>query len=306
MWTKTVVELHCFDTRNESDRLSYILTGVQWVKKIMWQKQGDACTVSWIKTTSFLENKVKHTLKFVALGTCLLGSTAMAGTVDLSSWGAEGDGSWALQGVNNDAVYQSINTPKPAAFINKIDSQGAALSGKIKVDNPSGDDDFIGFVLGFDTGDFGSATADYLLIDWKRNDQYVSGWGDGDKGLSISRVSGALSEADAWAHTGAVTELDRGTSLGNVGWSEGVEYTFDLIFTASAVQVKVNNSLELNIAGSFENGSFGFYNFSQAKVTYSGIEENEAVISPVPLPAGGFLLLAGLGGLGALRRKKKS
>lgn len=50
------------------------------------------------------------------------------------------------------------------------------------------------------------------------------------------------------------------------------------------------------------NGSF----YSLASLNFSFAEDNGGEVSEVPLPASSLLLLAGLGGLAALRRRKKS
>ncbi len=227
-------------------------------------------------------------------------SAAMADSVDLSSWAGTDGGHWTLQSGNN-AVLQTTNG-NPTMFYNNQDSQGSALSGTIKA--VSGwDDDYIGFVLGYNDGDLGSSSADYILIDWKKNDQTVSGWGYGEAGLSISRVTGELSSGDAWSHSGNVTELQRGSSLGDTGWAYANEYTFDLIFTASLIEVSVNGNTELSITGAFNNGSFGFYNFSQSNVLYAGIQES--ALPEVPLPAAAFMFVPALLGFMGLRRKAK-
>ncbi|MEC9102491.1 MAG: hypothetical protein VX878_01640, partial [Pseudomonadota bacterium] len=91
-----------------------------------------------------------------------------AAPVDRSTWTANGNGSWNLAGDNN-SVKQTLNN-SPTVFINQKDSQGLALSGTIKVETTS-DDDFIGFVLGYNNGDLTNGSADYLLIDWKQGNQ---------------------------------------------------------------------------------------------------------------------------------------
>ena len=67
------------------------------------------------------------------------------------------------------------------------------------------------------------------------------------------------------------------------------------------IVVSVNGVEELNIAGSFANGRVGFYNYSQASVLYSAIEEQQVFVSE-----SGAIGLFGLGivglGLAALRR----
>jgi hypothetical protein len=242
---------------------------------------------------------------------CLLSGNVMAAAtpVDLTGWAANGSGgTWTVQ-PGNDSVFQSLNSSRPTVFHNGQNSQGLALSGQITVQENGGDNDYMGFVLGYNEGDITNASANYILIDWKQGDQ-----NPGVDGLAISRVTGALdpnngthTSNDAWSHTGVVTELARATTLGSTGWLDNTTYNFDLIFTANQIQVSVNNIIELSIAGTFGNGSFGFYNFSQANVLYAGIEEREAPpIGAVPIPAAAFLFAPALLGFMGLRRKAKN
>ena len=236
------------------------------------------------------------------------GSTATAAPVDLSSWFNEGGSSNWVLAADNNSVLQTVNGA-PAVFVNGVDSQNQKLSGTIEVQT-TGDDDFIGFVLGYDSGDFGSATADYLLVDWKQNDQNFGSFGLGKAGLAISRVEGVLGDdSGAWSHDPAnnVTELQRGTTLGSTGWDDNTEYMFDLVFQAGLVEVFVDGTKELSVTGSFENGSFGFYNYSQANARYAGITQVSAppTPSPIPLPAGLPLLATALGAFSLLRRRPR-
>lgn len=230
----------------------------------------------------------------IILGSALiaLSTAASAAPVDLSSWLENGGGNWTVAGDNN-SVFQSINTPDPAVFFNDTNSQGLALSGQITVD-PNFDDDFIGFVLGYNNNDSGNSGADYILIDWKKGNQTLTGGVFGSAGLAASHVTGAFDFNEFWAHSGAVNELTRASTLGSTGWNESQTYDFDLIFTATNIQVSVDGVTELNINGSFANGSFGFYNLSQEKVRYAGIEEGLAPPTQAPAPETFLLLLAGL------------
>lgn len=238
-----------------------------------------------------------------------LPTASLAATVDLSGWTAEeGNGSpaanWTVQGTNSDSVFQSQNS-RPSIFFNPgSNDQGQALKGQITVET-TGDDDFIGFVLGYNTGEFDSSTADFWLIDWKQGDQpfYGNIGSAGSAGLALSHVTGnvgAAPESDFWNHLGTVNEVARATNLGSTGWADKTTYDFELVFTSSLIEVFVNGQKEISYAGSFTDGSFGFYNYSQNAVRYAGITE-EAV---VPLPASLPLLLAGLGIFGVMRRRK--
>ncbi len=245
-------------------------------------------------------------LKLLAMA-CSLGfsSVALAIPTDLTPWSNEGNGSWSVA-ADTHSAFQSINGD-PTVFYSDFNGQGRQLSGSITVET-TGDDDFIGFVLGFQPGDISAAATDFILIDWKQNDQQsgCSTGNTGNQGLAISRVTGGLSNFNnAWCHEGSVNELARGTTLGNVGWNDNQTYSFDLIFNASNIQVKVDGALELNINGAFADGRFGFYNFSQSSVRYSAIEDTVAPPPPPPgVPVPAPLALIGLG-LALLARKNR-
>ena len=249
-----------------------------------------------------------HKSILIAAGLSMAAGAAGAATevaVDLSSWTAEGPGSWN-RAADNNSVVQTLND-NPTVFHNGTESQGVALSGTIEVQT-TGDDDFVGFVLGYDAGDLTDPNADYLLIDWKQFDQGGFFGGVATQGLAISRVTGVLgNDSGAWLHDPAnnVTEIARATTLGSLGWADNTEYDFDLVFTSSNVQVFVDDVLELDISGSFANGGFGFYNYSQPSVRYAGLTTRD--LPPpapiIPLPAGLPLLLSALGAAVWIRRR---
>jgi hypothetical protein len=241
----------------------------------------------------------------VALGPAAAGAVEVP--VDLSTWIAEGGNSnWNVAGDNN-SVVQTVNGD-PTVFHNNTNSQGVALKGTIQVGSTT-DDDFIGFVLGFDSGDFASAGADFILIDWKQGDQANTcpSGSTGNAGLAISRVTGVGDFNAFWCHNSPVDELARANTLGSTGWVEGQEYEFDLIFNPTQIRVFVDGTEELNITGTFENGAFGFYNQSQDNVTYAGLTQREAPPPQNQIPLPGALPLMGLGlaALGIATRRRR-
>ena len=212
---------------------------------------------------------------------CLSALPSHAALVNLSNWGAENwsanAGNWDVQ-PGNTQVRQTKNG-NPTVFLSDQSAVGTNIQGKIKV-GANSDNDFVGFVLGFDSGDFADPSADFLLIDWKQGNQSGA-----DMGLAVSRVTGVVPTADPgfWEHTSGVSELARGATLGSTGWVDNVEYTFDFSFSATNLQVSVDGVPQININGNFSGGNFGFYNYSQSDVRYSGFTQDPL---PPPVNAG--------------------
>ena len=232
----------------------------------------------------------------------LVALPTFAAPVDLTGWTAEGTSqNWIVQPGNN-SVLQTVNG-NPTVFYGMSNAIGNKLSGTIRV-GADGDDDFVGFVLGFDPGELSAAAPDYILIDWKQANQDVA-----KVGLAISRVSGPIQNGQGnapWAHIGVVQELARGATRGNVGWVDNITYTFDLYYYASNIQVWVDGVKEIDINGSFGDGRFGFYNFSQSSVLYAGITEDVAPpVGGVPEPATWARLIAGFGFVGTAMRRRR-
>lgn len=209
--------------------------------------------------------------------------------VDLSHWQAERYGNSSANWVVNDAgtfVTQTRNTD-PSVFYSDFPIKGADITGTIRV-NSSSDDDFIGFVIGYEPGDFENENAEFLLLDWKRGDQRLgrgcTSAGIGLRGLALSKVIGRPTSREYWAHqnyessctdlNNGVIELARGKSLGRSGWARKRTYEFRFNYTESNVKVWVNDNLEIDVDGEFKTGSIAFYNFSQGGVVYGGYTIN--------------------------------
>jgi len=255
---------------------------------------------------------LKHA-SWLAAAAGLAASTAAVAVpvnVDLTGWTSDGGGNWVVQ-AGNDSVLQTVNGQPTVFYEPGANAQGTALSGEITVQT-TGDDDFVGFVLGYQAGEDSSASADYWLVDWKQGDQ--SGALDG---LALSHVTDATGPAnpDFWQHTGGVDEVARASNLGSTGWADNTTYSFDLVFTADLIQVYVDGVLELDVSAaaagvaSYSDGAFGFYNYSQDNVLYAGITEDDDIIieppSGVPEPETLALFTLGLTGL-MLRRRKRT
>src|SRR5690606_23464052 len=148
-----------------------------------------------------------------AVAALSLASPAQAATVvDLNDWTAEsypavpgfGAGVWTVA-AGGGTVTQSVNG-QPTIFYSDFNSYGTVATGNIKVTG-GGDDDFIGFVIGFNPEETTNSAADYLLIDWKAATQYYdfdgsSGMpgGTAERGLAISRVTGIPTANELWTH----------------------------------------------------------------------------------------------------------
>ena len=99
-----------------------------------------------------------------------------AAPVNLNTWSQESypavagfsPGVWTVGGGGSN-VTQSVNG-QPTLYVGDFNAYGTKITGKIRAGN-DGDDDYIGFALGFVAGDTTNPLANYLLVDWKQGSQ---------------------------------------------------------------------------------------------------------------------------------------
>ena len=171
---------------------------------------------------------------------------------------------------------QTVNTGHGTFGLMGADAWAATYTFEIAVVDGGGDDDFIGFVLGFNPGETGfGANTDYFIIDWKKNDQ-ASGGFPGPKGLALLHVTNTPTFTDLWTHRGPVAEVRRGATLGSVGWVTAATNSFEITNTQNTLRVFVNGTQQFNLTasdlgltGGFPPGEIGFYGLSQANVQYT-------------------------------------
>ncbi len=190
-------------------------------------------------------------------------------------------GSWT---VTTSTAKQTVNADA-SALLSDIDVAGKKIVGTWSVDEGAGDDDFIGFVFGYQN------IGNFYLLDWKRQREPIV-HGVAEKGISVKRITtgGAAippSTPVLWSTKFSDQSksklLATNTSDTNVkGWEFGKEYTFILDFIPGSfnIIIKDGESIVANFAvkdDAFSNGKFGFYNYSQARVNYKGFTHTPIV-----------------------------
>ena len=239
-------------------------------------------------------------LHLLAAATVLLAvPTAFAQGIpaDLTTWsqkGPAGNGNWNVS-ADSSSVLQTSNQ-QATFFVSPSDVFNTTVNGSFGVGTTT-DNDYIGFVFGYQTPAGTGTDYDFLLFSWKRGLQ------NGDPaGFVLSKVDcgnclgfGQYNE-DRPADGYTILEENTGT-----GWAVNQDYNFSLLYTADSVRVGISGgtfgagqtifAVDAADAGlaSFPSGKFGFFNHSQANVRYSGFVQNNppvAVDDPVSVVAG--------------------
>ncbi len=151
-----------------------------------------------------------------------------AAQIDLTGWvtnnsfnfpGGQSGGNWTVQAGGN-SVFQSVNGD-PTVFINPNPlSNIIGLSGTFY--ETSGDDDFVGFVFGFQN------TGSFYLFDWKQANQGAYG-ATASRGITLKRIdSTPTTQGELWSTAsvpGITTQLYHNSTIGR---SQNIAYTFEL------------------------------------------------------------------------------
>lgn len=260
---------------------------------------------------------MKKSLLLMIMLTITFISSAHADQIDLSSWsyssydvaGAQNPGNWILSG-DKKTVTQIVNAD-PSMYLNNLNQTAYKMEGTWQVKETGGDDDFMGFVFGY------KDDSHFYLMDWKQGQQDYVGR-TAFEGFSVKKISATnksdLDLVDFWSSTDTTHTTILSTNYGgDKGWVDNTIYKFILDFTVAGFSIKVQNAdgtatlwdVDINDT-SYTSGQFGFYNFSQQDVEYSGFTQTGGeIVDPVPEPATMVLFGLGLLGVAGVSRKKQ-
>ena len=213
--------------------------------------------------------------------------------VDLSTWEQRGNpayGNWVYDS-NNNTLTQKTNS-EPTFYVSSGDFINKTISGEIEV-NTSSDDDFIGFVLGFEQPTSASLNRyKFLLIDWKQYNQSVNGNGTANAEIRLiyynneENTPGNIfwatpTQTETW---GEIETYEPSSTFPDVnsqgGWEEFRTIEFKAVYTEQNLKVFFDfgdgnytkvfdvNASSVPFFDSFPEGKVGFYNYSQNEVIY--------------------------------------
>jgi hypothetical protein len=235
----------------------------------------------------------------VAIGVLLWPVGAIATIVDVSGWTNEGacdatfsETSWTIE--STTSVLKPDNNNCASFFRGGLAAQDQHLQFDITPLALTTDADAIGFALGFDPGDTTNPAADYFVAIWEGLDA-------GQAGLVLCRVQGVPVNGNSIRTCASPYQMEAAINLGAATWVHGVQYSFDVQFSASTLEISVDGILEFDLvpadfgSSTFDSGGFAFFNFSQAQTRYQDL-------TIVPEPTSALLLLIGLAGVAVRHR----
>ena len=199
--------------------------------------------------------------------------TGSGNLVNLGPWttkqyelNSQPDANWQKD-LPNNAVTQIVNADA-AILLSDFSFSNAQMDGTWRV-NTTTDDDFIGFVFGYQNSEH------FYLFDWKKADQ-SDPLGFAERGMSVKVVNAttALTGNDFWPTAGNGTRV-RTLAHNTVPWVSFTDYQFTLRFFPGEIKITVKQGAtvlaDITVNDStYTNGLFGFYNYSQEQVRYSG------------------------------------
>ena len=192
---------------------------------------------------------------------------ACALPISLTSWQQEGDlsnGTWNLS--NNDFTVTQTTNSSPTYFVSQENYVNTSIQGEFGVFTTS-DDDFFGFVLGYQSPT--NATPNnykMILFDWKQAAQNGA-----VAGMRVIKYDGNIPSNEInqgfWDATHSQAQvLATNTAVG--GWADNTWYDFKVTYTEQNITILIDGNEVFNIDGTFEDGRFGFYNYSQESTSY--------------------------------------
>ena len=205
--------------------------------------------------------------------------------VDLSTWSVyqydvftQPNANWVLMQSNTVAV-QRVNADA-SMLLSPFVLQSDQIQGSWMV-NTNEDDDFIGFVFGHQDD------RHFYLFDWKRSFQNDSR-GRAEPGMSVKVISApsALTAVDLGSTIPVNTNRVRLLYHNAIPWQHFTNYDFNLEFQPGHFVITVSRGptvLDRIVVNdpTYASGRFGFYNFSQSEVNYSGFTRRP--LPPRPL-----------------------
>ena len=251
-----------------------------------WSNGGTTQTITGLGPGNYTVTITDATL-CTATATVFIDQPNCITPLNLNFWNELGDpqaGVWSVS-PNGATVNQSING-YPTFFVSPNDFINGSIIGSFQVNEVS-DDDFIGFVFGYQTPSVtaGSGIYDYdfLALKWKQGDQSVAQWGGfAPEGFTLVRIDNQYANADA-----AATALWSGNAPGvttlassygpTLGWNDFQSYTFTLEYSTTRIRIFIDGVQIFDVSGTFPNGKVGFFNFSQSDVTYQSFNQPVSV-----------------------------
>jgi len=189
--------------------------------------------------------------------------------LQLNNWTAEGGtADWQVN-PGGTSVTQAINGA-PAFFVSDQDFINVEFSGQFQIP-ASGDNDAVGFVLGYQDPFNTSTNSDYYLLSIIKNAPNSYGCDN-----FFGHVTGPTANLDLWNYTSTGTANINTLMCDNTypGWDLATTYNFTCSYTSTNVTVVINGVTILDVDGCFPLGRFGFYNYSQDNVIYSNFTYN--------------------------------